>query len=268
VLVRLYFSYSELIFFILFLVRNWYHQAILALIAAYNEKDGAKDPGQTNKKVWDLVAAKLSEEGHPFTSAQCKWKFTYLKQLYMKEKKARGASNTGGTSTNFKYFEELDDFLRDSHKHGLPFAASSSRYQKISRPPKGPEIEFGNELNQQKIIETDENWSEAEILGDMSNLDSRPNKIRRKRRETAADTVKEAVEKISESSKKHHAEKMKMEERRFDLLEKRLEFEKKRHDENMAILDRLISVVESSNSSRVAAAATNKMILDEEFDSE
>jgi Myb/SANT-like DNA-binding domain len=72
----------------------WTRNAILDLITDYGEKEAEKDPGQTNKKVWDSVAAKLEEENYHFTATQCKWKFSYLKGCYMKEKKNLGERPT------------------------------------------------------------------------------------------------------------------------------------------------------------------------------
>jgi Myb/SANT-like DNA-binding domain len=225
----------------------WTEPGIFSLISIYGEVDGEREPGQTNKKVWDIISAKLGEEGHLYSAVQCKWKFTYLKQRYMQEKKARGPSNTGGVSSKFKYFYPFDELFHNSHKHGLPCPVSSNKYQQVRRSKPVPVNESAEDSAVLHELD-DESYSELdEVLADVSNLDNDSKKPKPRRRQTVADIVKISVEKLGESSKQRHQQKIQIEEKRNDILEKRLEFEKQRHQDNLAVLSRLINVLEGSS---------------------
>lgn len=198
--------------------KTWFRNAVLALIAAYKQYNGLADKaGFRSSQIYEKISAELKKQNFNFTSKQCKWKFATLKKKYHKYKDAQKPGNTGGTPVNFQYVDEFDDIFSESHSHGLPCVASSSRYVPV------PFSETNNSQDDASEEET-----------------TTPPKKRQRRRVTVSETIKNTIDHLQTESAKHHEEKMKAYKESQSLMERQLDLQERAVTQHNELMLKLI----------------------------
>ena len=108
---------------------HWSKNATLALIAQY-QAHYANFSSTTGKKdtVWATITRKMKDNGHVVSVMQCKDKFKYLKQGYMKKAdNMKRDKNSGSEVFHFEYFMQMDEIFGKKPNVDPIYVASSSR---------------------------------------------------------------------------------------------------------------------------------------------
>ncbi|XP_031352198.1 trihelix transcription factor GTL1-like [Photinus pyralis] len=174
---------------------HWQDNEIKLLISLYEEhKTRFEDKSTTNRKVWQQIAELMNANGYMVTWEQCENKFKNLKKQYKKVIDHNAA--TGRNRLQFKYFDIMDNLLHQNPEINPPAECSS-----LNVEPECPNSPINDSGRSTPSCSTQ----------------LRPNN-KRKNKENEPVWFK----KFREDMDKRHQEKMKMQERLINVIEKHL----------------------------------------------
>ncbi|XP_039313294.1 uncharacterized protein LOC120359530 [Solenopsis invicta] len=108
----------------------WTNEATLALLALYESKMGMLDHPKKKTKIWIAIADGLKDFQIEMSPQQVRWKMNALTKRY---KECVDSNNkTGRGTTEFQWFDQLDEILGNNKNTAKPAYTVSSKLCSVS----------------------------------------------------------------------------------------------------------------------------------------
>ncbi|XP_024880802.1 uncharacterized protein LOC112460385 isoform X1 [Temnothorax curvispinosus] len=89
---------------------RWSHEAIMLLLEEYRSRESSMSSGKiSQKKVWNEIAAIMNSKGYDVSSRQCMTRINTMKRTYktIKDHNLRSGNN----KRTWKYYDAMESFL-------------------------------------------------------------------------------------------------------------------------------------------------------------